>query len=375
MLASILVTVVSGGLGDTAQRELPLCDHPSLLQHSLALHPERRDDTHSLFVKFHKVAGTTWQSYVDVLTGGSEGCSMTCGDAGWNCRQYFPPGEDRKDCFRWEPSARAACPEWETPRACTYHASLGVLRQAVTGRKLVAANMLDLTSPDNLWSDSKRLELLSTVEWARTWLPPSFQSKRLVTTTVLRDPAERIRSFYYFRNEDASHENFMSFLEFRRDFVAGNWTQEQFEAQANFWKKGAETMAFLRRSCCEYEYWLGDGSVEKSQVVLSTQFDLVAITERLNEGLVGLGKLYGISVNELANIARAMPQIFENSDGKLEWTADELYLANYIAEKGNVIYSFAQELFERQSVKLFGRRQNWKAAVAAFEAANPDSES
>ena len=43
-------------------------------------------------------------------------------------------------------------------------------------------------------------------------------------------------------------------------------------------------MFMLLRSCCEYETWLGDGSVDRAKLTLATQFDLVGITGRLDEG-------------------------------------------------------------------------------------------
>ncbi|CAE7687834.1 STR8, partial [Symbiodinium pilosum] len=134
----------------------------------------------------------------------------------------------------------------------------------------------------------------------------------------------------------------MSFLKFRRDFVAGNWTQEQFDKQASMRNRGSTSMSILLRSCCEYETWLGNGSVEQAKLALATQFDLVGVTERMNEGLVSLGKLYGLSVPQLAAVGRSIPHKLDNADNKLDWTDEELALATFIAQKSAPIYALAQ---------------------------------
>ena len=68
--------------------------------------------------------------------------------------------------------------------------------------------------------------------------------------------------------------------------MAGNMTQEAFEN---------ESWPLFLQTCCEYEAYLGDGSVEKAKLTLATQFNLVGITERMSEGLVSLGRLYGLT--------------------------------------------------------------------------------
>ena len=41
--------------------------------------------------------------------------------------------------------------------------------------------------------------------------------------------------------------------------------------------------------------------------------------------------------------------------------------------QGTQIYDFGQELFERQSVSLFGTYENLRAAVETFEKMDPES--
>jgi len=259
--------------------------------------------------------------------------------------------------------------------SCTFHQSLEVIRETVSGKTLTPANSSDLAAVSNLWPDKKRLNLLWRVEWARVWLPWNFQNKRILVTTLLREPKERIRSFYYFKNDVPTHEGFKAFLEFRRDFVLGNMTHERYEAEKGHQDRAFTTMSILLRSCCEYETWLGDGSVDKAKLVLSTQFDLVGITERMNDALVSLGRLYGLSAQETAKIGlKAEDQDKnDNSENKLDWTDEELDLATIVAEKGTQIYDFGRELFERQSVSLFGTYENLRAAVETFEKMDPES--
>ncbi|CAE7029250.1 STR8 [Symbiodinium natans] len=195
------------------------------------------------------------------------------------------------------------------------------------------------------WPDSKRFWLYWRVEWARSWLPQNMfhlQNKRILVTTILRDPVERIRSYYYYQNPKGNHSLFLDFLHFRRDYVAGNWTMAGFEEQAKT-PKGASTFSILHRSCCEYETWLGQGCVEKAKITLATQFDLVGITERMNEAIVSLGKLYGKTAEEMAAIGQHVDRDKDNSGVKLDWTDEEKSLATYIANKSTQVYNFAQE--------------------------------
>ena len=352
----------------------------SLLQHTLTL--DARDaespsdiamqmQSYSLFVKFHKVAGTTWRSYVDRITGQLEPCSRDCGYPAWDCQEYYPNDEEAFEKCCKVPWQNISCPRPGLAHSCTYHQSLAVIRQAVAGQELttVAPDMADL---GNLWPSSDRLKLLWNVDWARTWLPSDLHNKRILVTTILREPTEKIRSYYYFKNPIASRQGFKSFLEFRRDFVSGNWTQQQFDSQASGKDRGSTSLPILLRSCCEYETWLGNGSVERAKLTLGTQFDLVGITERMDEGLLSLGKLYGLTTEQVAAVGRSIPHELDNSDNKLDWTEEERALATFVAQKSTAIYGLAQELFQRQSTALFGSEENLQAAVAAFKALNPD---
>ena len=199
-------------------------------------------------------------------------------------------------------------------------------------------------------------------------LPSSFDNKRIMTTTLLRDPVERIRSYYYYvygpvYADNANRDQFRSFLALSRDYVAGNMTRTAFGKQQG-------QLFLLLRGCCEYETWLGDGSVEKAKLTLATQFNLVGITERMNEGLVSVGKLYGLTPTQaqdgtglfffqsgvihvrilimmcacrqidapaqVGEISYKVGRDLDNRGHKLDWAADELAMATYVATKGNL---------------------------------------
>ena len=342
------------------------------LQHALQL--TLSNETYSLFLKFHKVAGETFRAYVDRLSGTDYDCqgNCGCGDPDWPCYVRFPSKwqqEDYKDCMLHSGLVEnMTCAV--AMKSCTCHQSLSVIRQAVSGVDLTT-RFPDLADVRNLWTDEERFKLLWKVEWARGWLPASFRHKRLLITTILRDPMERIRSYYYFVNPTASHEEFLPWLEFRRDFVAGNATAEQYEKQLDV-SRGATSYALLLRSCCEYETYLGDGSVAQAKRTLTTQFNLVAIKERMNEGLVSLGRLYGLSPEQMAAVDRELQRegqddVHDNGDGKLEWTGEERRLTEFVAQNSSEIYAFAQELYRRQTLQLFGSAGGLRDAVSRFE--------
>ena len=332
-----------------------------LLQHSLQLQA-----AHSFFVKFHKVGSGTWRTYVDLISGHYSACGgkCGCGNPGWRCRQYFPKKSGHEDEFELcselfadQEEEEQTCPA--AFRICTCHESLAVIRQALVGENLTTSTP-HLADSENLWPDENRLQLLWKVDWARKWLPRSFQDQKLLATTILREPTERLRSYFYYVSPKASHADFKSWLELRRDFVAGNASLEALESVSR---------PMLLRACCEYETWLG-GSLQKAKQALSTQFNLVAILERMSAGLVSLARLYGLSVDRLAQVNRLIAErtnVHDDSSVKLDWTPEELRLASYITRRDREIYDFSLELFKRQSLKLFGSEEALQEAVKRFE--------
>mmetsp|Transcript_3549 Transcript_3549/g.8564 ORF Transcript_3549/g.8564 Transcript_3549/m.8564 type:complete len:401 (+) Transcript_3549:38-1240(+) len=345
------------------------------LQHALRLQDDSRvqvvqvdKDMHSLFVKFHKVAGTTWQLYLIRMIGEWYDCGSLCGNPDWVCEQKAGPNSPEAESCKGQSVSWAVVPFCQDPRnrprSCTSHPSTDVIREAVSGRTLAVASPV-LSDLQNLYPDARRFELLARVSWARSWLPSTFVQKRLKLTTILREPTERLRSYYYYDNAYSSRQGFNGFLAFCRDYVAGNWSLEQFEHQKSFFR-GAKSLAILRRSCCEYERYLGEESLEKSLATLSTMFDLVGLQERMDESLVSLGKLYGLTPHDVAKIGRTVPPDCNSNSDKLEWTEEELRMAQYVSNKSQEIYKLGQKLFKNQVVKLFGSEQNLNSAVDIF---------
>ncbi|CAJ1368568.1 unnamed protein product, partial [Effrenium voratum] len=193
----------------------------------------------------------------------------------------------------------------------------------------------------NLWPDKTRYTLLYSSEMAKYFLPSVWPAyKRLVVTTLLRDPLEKLRSYYYFSDRQASRRRFEDFLGFQRDFVAGNWTPESFERQRRLGNEGAgaATLDMAARSCCEFREFLGQGDVEKAKQVLVTQFDLVGIAERMSETLVCLGRLYGKTPSEMGAVAKLLGDANVNGDAKLDWLPREKEVAplgRFLGPAGN----------------------------------------
>ena len=122
------------GLGSGCSEDLlePGLDYFSFLQHSLE--PRRAKETYSLFVKFHKVAGTTWRDFVDHITGVSLNCSNLCGKPYLECQIAYHTDPLFTKLCELDMDARHC----DQPlHSCTFHQSLEVIRQAVSGRNRV----------------------------------------------------------------------------------------------------------------------------------------------------------------------------------------------------------------------------------------------
>ena len=317
-----------------------------------------------LFVKFHKVGGSTMRKVVDAVTQSDLMCTQQCGNPYWPCMER---GIGGAACMaEYFPGGNPGCKL--VPSGCTSHAGLGVIEDAYKSQ-ISVANSSDLTSLKNLWPDSKRYTLLSTSAKASYFLPSTWgPQKRIVITTILREPAEKLRSYFYYLNSEPTHQRFAQFLGFQRDYVAGNWTSEEFALQKS-WPRGASTLSIVQRSCCEVNQKLGQGDVAKSQRVLATQFDLVGLNERMDETVVCLGRLYGKTPEEMGLIRRVHATDGKvNSDVKLDWLPREREMAAYITAKDTEVYNFGAKLFDLQSISLWNNAETLKKVTETMRA-------
>eukprot|EP00931_Biecheleriopsis_adriatica_P070060 TRINITY_DN4385_c0_g1_i1.p1 TRINITY_DN4385_c0_g1~~TRINITY_DN4385_c0_g1_i1.p1 ORF type:complete len:397 (+),score=64.28 TRINITY_DN4385_c0_g1_i1:82-1272(+) len=314
---------------------------------------------YALFVKFHKVAGGSLKVYVDALSRQSMRCSEHCGIPGWP--EVAGTGKLQIDKY---------CPN-EVPHSCGHHAGIEFALHAMARNQITPAHVNDLSNPANLMPESERYaELVHFAPASRAWLPDSWSSNsKLIVVTILRDPAEKFRSWYYWgwkgskNSKDTLYEQLLSL----NDTLANTSWEEIAQRDNSIVIKDSNII----RQCCEYAHYLGGGSVDKAKIVLATHFDLVGITERFDEVVVGLGKLYGVSVREIANIAKGPVAVYEKaykdmSENKLDWTPQDYPLAKSLFAPEMSIYNFATELFDRQLGVLFDTTEAYDAALADF---------
>ncbi|CAE7948741.1 unnamed protein product [Symbiodinium sp. KB8] len=72
----------------------------------------------------------------------------------------------------------------------------------------------------------------------------------------------------------------------------------------------------------------------------------------------------------MAKIGREVGYKNEGSR-KLDWIDEEYRLAAYIGNKSTEIYRFAEKLFQKQALSLFGSAERLKTAAATLDALNP----
>ena len=238
-----------------------------------------------------------------------------------------------------------------SPMSCSADNGLRALRTGIKGQNFSSVNTTDFTSLKNLWADRRRHELLASSMLTQSWLPAMWgPTQRVLITTILMDPVERLRSVFYISNEDHSPEAFTAYLEAQHELV----------------NSPHDTEMPLGKGCCEYNYYLGGGDVKTAKQVLVSQFDFVGISEMMSETLVCLARLYGKKPAGMGTLAR---------DAGLEepktekWKKGDLEMATAITAKDQEIYDFAKELFERQSVSMWNNKDVLKAQTKNLEEA------
>mmetsp|Transcript_30590 Transcript_30590/g.37536 ORF Transcript_30590/g.37536 Transcript_30590/m.37536 type:complete len:291 (+) Transcript_30590:1-873(+) len=234
----------------------------------------------------------------------------------------------------------AQCP-WTA--SCTRDGGLKILEAGVAGKNFSSVNTSDFTSLKNLWPDKKRHELLVSSAMASHWLPMDWGlKKRVLITTVLRDPVERLRSVFYSLSPDHSPEKFKDFLQVQQKMAKNNQTAEGWH-----WRKAIQ-------GCCEYAHYLGNGDVNLSKKVLVSQFDFVGIAENMTETLAALAWLYGKTPSGMGILARDTLLKVPEPEA---WDPEDLEVATNVTAKDREIYEFGKQLFRRQAVSMWSKEE------------------
>mmetsp|Transcript_63231 Transcript_63231/g.137522 ORF Transcript_63231/g.137522 Transcript_63231/m.137522 type:complete len:350 (-) Transcript_63231:104-1153(-) len=306
----------------------------SSLQSRIEQTTARNTTVRPLLVKFHKVGGTTVMDTLNSYLDQDPECSRCCGT------------------FR--------CGEVKGPLlGCTGHVGRNLISDLLRRNTLTLKNQEDPSDPANLLPYSERHALLGSaegeVEMLTRWIPKdsSGAGDKMLVLTVLRDPAERVRSLYYFdRSQNfcklpdclAKKVSFLEWLQYKPD--------------------GVHTLSGVP-SCCEYSDFLGH-NVASAKVALSTLFDVVGITENMNELLVTIARRMGKAYTSLPAAHSADSIRRDNSDNQEPWTEEERKAAEKLVEGDMEIYNFARELSERRMLHEWGSRENLDAAVEEY---------
>mmetsp|Transcript_12745 Transcript_12745/g.21975 ORF Transcript_12745/g.21975 Transcript_12745/m.21975 type:complete len:391 (+) Transcript_12745:40-1212(+) len=308
------------------------------------------------YVNFHGV-DPILATLLNVMHRSSHNCA-SCGLHLFSCEEE---GLNETEC-----QFRELMPCLETPWSCSKDSGLLVLEAAIQGKNFTdRVNASDLSSLKNLWPDRMRYETLMSSAMAFQWLPPLWgPGKRVLITTILRDPVERLRSVFYSLSPDHSPENFTEFLVAERDTAYGNMTEDQ---KAKIATEGIPWRKVIQ-GCCEYGHYLGNCDVAKAKRVLVSHFDFVGIYEDLPGSLASLAWLYGKSPEGMGTLARdALLEVPPKKPEK--WNKKDLELAKNITAKDREIYDFATELFKRQSVSMWNNEDVWKDQTKKLEKA------
>lgn len=312
--------------------------------------------TYFYYVNFHGV-DPILATLLNVMHSSGQNCA-SCGLHLFSCEEE---GLNETEC-----QSRELMPCLKIPWSCTKDSGLLVMEAAIQGKNFTdRVNSSDLSSLKNLWPDRMRYETLMSSAMTFQWLPLLWgPGKRVLITTILRDPVERLRSVFYSLSPDHSPENFTDFLIAERDTAYGNMTEPQMariQAEGIPWRK-------VIQGCCEYGHYLGNCDVAKAKRVLVSHFDFVGIYEDLPGSLASLAWLYGKSPEGMGTLAR--DTLLEVPPKKPEkWNKADLELAKNITAKDRDIYDFATELFKRQSVSMWNNENVWKDQIKKLEKA------
>jgi len=242
--------------------------------------------TSVLFVKFHKVAGTTVSMHLDEIMEDNHQLQHTC-----------------------------------TDHRCS-------LKVAEKMRNFINNKGINKTVIRRQFYD---LLVGAKNTYKKIWLP---KDSSLKVFTILRDPSERLRSQYYFqRRADgfclrkhgkkcaAAQLTFMEWMTYEKD-------------ERDLKKAGSLELS----ACCEYVEILGGGDVQIALTVISYLFDVVGVTEHLDRSLSEMTRV--VSGSDGTNFT-VKYHIWNNSANKNSWTVEEKAMADSLTQKDRIIYEEA----------------------------------
>ena len=263
------------------------------------------------YVKFHKVGGTSLSLLLTELLVN-------------NLRQWTSLSQPR---FVAGPAKAAECEDG----ACIGHQSIQYWRML----------SYDHQDPESLLSTMQRhAELRDVAQGAHpAWVPCALPSKSLLFVTLLRDPAERLRSKYYFRRAGAwcGEINCAAKNESFTEWMGGKLLDG---VEAN----DAEV-------CCEYT---AAGGVAWAKAVVATHFDVIGITERFDEAVVEIVRHLSRTTPTLTYAQIPCPGNARANPLKEPWTAQERELAEGLVADDRELYDYAARLSTERSLKHWG---------------------
>lgn len=257
----------------------------------------KNSDAHLLFVKFHKVGGTTIEKYL---------------------KGMFPAKED-KNCT--SPNGESC------PCHCISHdCSLPVARRMGSLSKEPGLNR------------AAKLRLLHDSIFGKE-NKGSTKRTDFNVLTILRDPVERIRSKYYFQRYGPDGGEGWCVKKYGKKCAASELTFLEWMSGENNNASGLMKMGGVDpEACCEYVEILGGGDVDVALSALEL-FDVVGITEQMNETIAEISKVMGRN-------ATNFPHVFNNAQNKKPWSVEERALAEKLTRKDQIIYRAALKLAE-----------------------------
>lgn len=172
--------------------------------------------------------------------------------------------------------------------------------------------------------------------------------------TILRDPRERLRSKYHFRRHleypDALHHSFYEWL---------SLLQKDPETLFDFKRHHHEVVNLKKEACSEYVQFLGNMNVDQAKYVLATRFDLVGITEKMDETMVELARQLNKDPNSSVEVLHSRTSASE----KTPWTNEQYALAGDLVSKDLELYIFAKRLMHARLMSAWGSEETLEQAI------------